>query len=94
MSQDEVFQFLKVQRLTGEHKFWRKYEIHNELLKAGLIGVNYGKGHIGRMVNKLYAHGFLEIEQDKICFMIQRYRLKEEYLKIGSPDEVNVWFKD
>jgi len=94
MSQVEVFNFLKVQRLCGQHKFWRKYEIQKELRRSGLVNGKCDSYSIGRMVNKLYAHGFLEIRQDPVKFMIQSYRIKEEYLKVGSPEDVSVWFKD
>jgi hypothetical protein len=80
--------------LTGEHKFWRKYEIRAELIKNGMINVNNGLGLIGRQVNKLYAHDFLEMQQDEKCFFVQRFRLKEKFLEVKSPDELNIWFKE
>lgn len=94
MSQDVVFDFLKLQRLTGEQKFWRKHEIHKALVKSEIISPNYGKNHIGRMVNKLYAHGFLDIEIDKDNIMILRYRLKDKYINLLSLEEASFWFKD
>lgn len=95
MSQYEVFDFLRVRRLTGDERYWRKYEIARELIKTGKINnTQHQTTRVGRQTNKLYAHGFLEIKQDPVCFMIQSYRIKKKYVALETPDNEGIWLKE
>ncbi len=92
--QNEVYDFLRTQRLTGEHKYWRKFEIHNALVRAGKLSPKTQKCLTGRKVNKLYAHGFLDIRQESNKFWEQSYRIKDKYLDLSDPAEVNPFFQE
>ncbi|MGV8169221.1 MAG: hypothetical protein ACP5N3_04160 [Candidatus Nanoarchaeia archaeon] len=92
MNQDEIFMFLCMQRLTGNHQYWRKIEIFNELKKKGFKSGLSGKGLVGAKVNQLMAFGFLEMIQDDECvFPIQRFRVKEKYLNVVVPEVTIFW---
>jgi hypothetical protein len=92
LNQDEVFTWLCVQRLTGEHKFWRKIEIYNGLKEKGFKTGKSGKCLVGAKVNQLYSFGYLEMLQDsESVFPIQRFRVKEKYINIAIPNVDIYW---
>lgn len=92
--QNEIYNFLRTRRLLGEERYWRKFEIHNALVKSGKISCNSGKCLTGRKVNKLFAHGFLDIKQESNKFWEQSYRIKDKYLKLEDPAEVSPFFQE
>lgn len=91
MTQDEIFDWLKNQRLAGNHKFFSIVEVSRMLAEAGYNGSS-NKTCVGVKMNKLYAHGFLDIMVDKNWRRF--FRVKDKYLKLNSPEEVNPYFKD
>lgn len=94
MNQDEIFNFLCMQRKTGENKYWRKIEIFNEMKRRGFTTGLYGRNLVNGKVNQLKHFGYLEMieeENEKRLFKVQRFRVKEEYLSKHIP-EVNIFW--
>jgi len=79
VGQSEVFNYLRQQRLSGNHKFFSAIEVHNVLrLVEGNPQVRY---NTNRLLNQLANYGFLEIKMTgKVYDWRRLFRIKEEYL--------------
>ena len=79
MGQEEIFSFLKNQRLSGNNKFFSAKEVHNALKTVeGCPKVLY---NTHRMLNQLEAYGFLELQMSGKVYEWKRlFRIKEDYL--------------
>jgi hypothetical protein len=76
MSQEQVFNFLKNKRLSGDDSFFTYAEIQD--------GINTDKESIRKDVIKLLLYGFLESKVKGLFNNWNRaYRIKEEYIKNG-----------
>lgn len=96
MTQYEIFDFLKRERLTGNDDFMTKEQIIKLLAKSNFNG-SLNRQRICRQVTKLYAHGFLDIKNEKVSGRLlpkQSFRIKNKYLKVREPGDANVAFQD
>jgi len=69
--QIELIEFLEQQRATGNDIFFSPMEIYKQ---AG----NISKHRIASSLRKLYAYGFLEVNNSNIWK--RKYRLKSKYV--------------
>jgi len=78
MCQQAVFQQLLILRQTGNDSFLSMTEIEKEICKK----IENNPKAVRRKVNKLYAHGFLDIQIPKgkgSMYWRRRFRVKDIY---------------
>jgi len=80
MGQQEIILWLRDRRLCGDESYWSVKEIEQAIIND--VRSHGSGGGVWRQINKLYAYGFLEID-DESRFR-RRFRLADKHLVIGD----------
>jgi len=89
MGQSEIFEFLKTERLSGNEEFMSITWITKRMseLDAYSTKGKLDRNCVGRQINRMYAHGFLEIRVNPTSWR-RYFRIKVKYLKENIDSEV------